>query len=78
MFETLAASDRSNVDVTLDIEHVMLAFNDQQRGVIRGVLNDEPMTEVAAALGITPSRVIRIRISTFDKLSADLESYRKS
>ena len=56
----------------------MLALNDQQRGVIRGVLNDEPMTEVAAALGITPSRVIRIRISTFDKLSADLESYRKS
>ena len=75
MHETVSAPEESNVDLTLDIDRAMLALSDQQRRVIRGVLNDEPTTDVAVAVGVSPSRITRIGIAASVTLAADLRIY---
>ena len=76
MHETVSAPEESNVDLTLDIDRAMLALSDQQRRVIRGVFNDEPTTDVAVAVGVSPSRITRIGIAASVTLAADLRIYR--
>lgn len=78
MQETVAAPEAADPDLAMDFGRALLALNDQERRVSRGVLNDETMTDVAVALGVTPSRVTKIKTSACAKLSPELESYRKS
>ena len=75
MHETIAAPVTASSDLSIDIEIATLALNEQQRRVIRGVFTDEAMGGIAAVLGVTPSRVTRIKTAAFAKMAAVLEEY---